>query len=137
MLFYMYYFLLIGAFGSYLQLEENIRIIALSGDWVKLVDNWLVEASVTQSATSAIGSTQKRGPGRRSKRLSGVSEVADDRCLDKDFTWWRGGKLSKHIFQRGILPRSAVKKAARQGRIKLLILSITCFQKKMTTLALL
>ncbi|CBI17094.3 unnamed protein product, partial [Vitis vinifera] len=98
-----------------LELEENIRIIALSGDWVKLVDNWLVEASVTQSATSAIGSTQKRGPGRRSKRLSGVSEVADDRCLDKDFTWWRGGKLSKHIFQRGILPRSAVKKAARQG----------------------
>lgn len=98
-----------------LELEENIRIIALSGDWVKLVDNWLVEASVTQSATSATGSTQKRGPGRRSKRLSGVSEVADDRCLDKDFTWWRGGKLSKHIFQRGILPCSAVKKAARQG----------------------
>ena len=30
-----------------LELEENICIIILSRDWVKLVNNWLVEASVT------------------------------------------------------------------------------------------
>lgn len=108
----------IGAFGSYFQLEKNIRLIALSGDWVKLVDNWLVEASVNQSATSTTGSAQKRGPGRRPKRQSVVSEVADDSCNDKGFTWWRGGKLSKRIFQRGILPCLTVKRAARQGSIK-------------------
>lgn len=101
-----------------MQLEENIRLIALSGDWVKLVDHWLVEASATQSAASATVSTQKRGPGRRSKRQFGVSEVTDDISLDRDFTWWRGGKLSKQIFQRGILPLSAVKSVARQGNFK-------------------
>ena len=122
-LFDIHYFFFIGAFGSYLQLEENIRIIALSGDWVKLVDNWLVEAFVTQSATSTTGSTQKRGPGRRSKRQSVVSEIADDSCVDKDFTRWQGGKLSKHIFQRGVLPRLTVRRAARQGSIKVSILS--------------
>ncbi|KAF5931088.1 hypothetical protein HYC85_031961 [Camellia sinensis] len=101
-----------------LELEEHIRTVALSVDWVKLVDNWSVESSVTQSTTCAAGSTQKRGPrGRRGRKPSAISEVTSDDSLDNlsDFTWWRGGKLSKRIFQRGVLPRSLVKKAARQG----------------------
>uniref|UniRef100_A0A5B6ZD09 DDT domain-containing protein PTM n=1 Tax=Davidia involucrata TaxID=16924 RepID=A0A5B6ZD09_DAVIN len=101
-----------------LEFEENIRIIALSGDWVRLVDDWSVESSVTQSATCAVGSTQKRGPsGRRGRKQSTMSEVITDDCHDnlRDFMWWRGGMLSKLIFQKGLLPRSLVKKAACQG----------------------
>ncbi|KAL3530436.1 hypothetical protein ACH5RR_009758 [Cinchona calisaya] len=100
-----------------LELEENIRTIALSGDWVKLVDGWSAESSVTQSATSGSGSTQKRRPGRRGRKMSTVTEVtADDgRDMLADFTWWRGGKLTKLLFQKGILPRTLVKKSARQG----------------------
>ncbi|PSR86517.1 DDT domain-containing protein [Actinidia chinensis var. chinensis] len=101
-----------------LEFEENIRIVALSGDWVKLVDNWSIETSVTQSATCATGLTQKRGPsGRRGRKPSAVSEVTSDDHLDdlNDFNWWRGGMLSKRISQRGVLPRSVVKKAARRG----------------------
>lgn len=99
----------------YLQLEEHINIIALSGDWVKLVDGLLVESSVIQSATSTVGTTQKRGfSGRRNRKLSAASEVTADGCHDQGFCWWQGGKLSKLIFQRAILPRSVVKKAARQ-----------------------
>ena len=104
----------------YLQFEENIRIVALSGDWVKLVDNWSIETSVTQSATCATGLTQKRGPsGKRGRKPSAVSEVTSDDHLDNlnDFNWWRGGMLSKRISQRGVLPRSVVKKAARRGSI--------------------
>lgn len=102
-----------------LELEENIRTIALSGDWVKLVDDCSTESSASQSAASATGSTQKRRPGRRGRKPSVTAEVAtDSQDLLSDFTWWRGGTLSKRIFQRGILPCSMVKKAARQGGYK-------------------
>lgn len=99
-----------------MQLEEHIRIIALSGDWVKLVDGMLDESLMIQSSTCTIGTTQKRGlSGRRNRKQSAVSEVTADGCRDQSFEWWRGGKLSKIIFQRAILPRSLVRKAARQG----------------------
>lgn len=105
----------------YLQLEENIRAVALSGDWLKLVDDWSDESSAIQSAPIAAGSSQKRGPSRRRgrKRFAGISEVTSDDCLDdsSDVNWWRGGMLSKQILQKGLLPCSLVKKAARQGNI--------------------
>ncbi|KAG5566604.1 hypothetical protein RHGRI_002233 [Rhododendron griersonianum] len=67
-----------------LELEENIRVVAVSGDWYKLVDDWSDESSVTQSATFAAGSSQKRGPSRRRgrKRFAAISEVTSDDCLD-------------------------------------------------------
>ncbi|XP_010278256.1 PREDICTED: DDT domain-containing protein PTM-like [Nelumbo nucifera] len=101
-----------------LELEENIRPLAFTGGWVKLVDDWSVEFSVSQSASHHVGPTQKRGPGgRRSRKQSMTSEITSYTCQDnlRDVNWWRGGKLSKFIFQKGILPCSVVKKAARQG----------------------
>lgn len=114
-LFYFYWHLCL----LYLQLEENIRAVAVSGDWFKLVDDWSIESSATQSATFASGSSQKRGPSRRRgrKRFAAISEDTSDDCLDNmsDVNWWRGGMLSKLILQKGLLPCSLVKKAARQG----------------------
>ena len=100
-----------------MQLEENIRTIALSGDWVKLVDGWSAEYSVTPNAVNASGSTQKRRPGRRGRKTSFMTEVTADDSQDilADFTWWRGGKLTKLLLQKGVLPRILVKKSARQG----------------------
>ncbi|XP_057955808.1 DDT domain-containing protein PTM isoform X2 [Malania oleifera] len=101
-----------------LEFEENIRTIAFSGDWVKLVDNWLVESSVVPNTACAVVFTQRRGPSsRRGRKQSAISEVTDGYRNEKlvDFKWWRGGKRSKVIFQKGILPYSMVKKAARQG----------------------
>ncbi|KAL6195903.1 hypothetical protein ACLB2K_031520 [Fragaria x ananassa] len=98
-----------------LKLEENIRTIALSGEWIKLVDDVLVESSVIQGPTCTVGTSQRRGPySRRGRKQSAIQEVIDDE-YDKSFVWWQGGKLSKIIFQRAILPCSLVKKAARQG----------------------
>lgn len=100
----------------YLQLEEHISIIALSGDWVKLVDGLLAESSVIQSAPCTVGTTQRRGlGGRRNRKQSSTSEMTADGCPDQSFDWWRGGKLSKLIFQKAILPCCVVKKTARQG----------------------
>ncbi|KAG2674517.1 hypothetical protein I3760_13G140600 [Carya illinoinensis] len=99
-----------------LELEEHISIIALSGDWVKLVDSSLVDSSMVQNATCTVATTQKRGlSGRRGRKQSAASEVTADGCPDQSFVWWQGGKLSKLIFQKAILPHLVVRKAARQG----------------------
>lgn len=97
-----------------MQLEENIRCIALSGNWFKLVDDWFLETSTIQNAPSTVGTTvQKRGPGRRSRKQS-VSDVPCHDRSDASFLWFRGG-LSKLVFQRAALPQSIVARAARQG----------------------
>lgn len=98
------------------QLEEHIRPVAFSGDWFKLVDDCLAEYSVTQGATCTNGTIQKRGPGgRRNKKQSVLSEATEGECLEKSFSWWRGGKLSKVLLTRAVLPCSMVKRSARQG----------------------
>ena len=76
----------------------------------------LVESPMIQSSTCAIGTTQKRGlSGRRNRKQSAASEGTAAGCRDQSFDWWQGGKVSKLIFQKAILPRSVVRKAARQG----------------------
>ncbi|KAL5580231.1 hypothetical protein UlMin_012673 [Ulmus minor] len=102
-----------------LELEENIRIIALSSDWVKLVDDWLDEYSLMQSAAANAGTTQRRGPGgRRGRRQSVMPDLSSDGRCEKNFVWWQGGKQTKHIFQKAICPLSMVKRAARQGGLR-------------------
>lgn len=89
--------------------------MALSGDWFKLVDDCFAEHSVTQGATCTAGTIQKRGTGgRRSKKEAILSKVTEE-CVEKSFSWWRGGKLSKIILTKAVLPCSIIKKAARQG----------------------
>ncbi|XP_042514046.1 DDT domain-containing protein PTM-like isoform X2 [Macadamia integrifolia] len=101
-----------------LELEEHIRVVALSGAWFKLVDDWSAESFVAPRTMCSGGSTQKRGAaGRRSRKQSATSVITVDpnKGTMLDVNWWRGGKLSKMVFQRGILPCSIAKKAARQG----------------------
>lgn len=103
--------------GLLLELEEHIRPIALSGDWIKPADDCLMEASVTQGVSSTVDTAHKRGPGRRRKNAA-LSDVASDDGLDKSFSWWRGGKVLKLLMHKAILPRSLVKRAARQGGLR-------------------
>jgi len=98
-----------------LQLEENLCTIALSSDWTKLVDDWMDEPSVPQNACLT-GTAQKRGPGRRRKHFaSSEATVEDSSDGASDVNWWRGGRLAKLVFQRGTLPHSVLRKAAREG----------------------
>ncbi|KAI4322361.1 hypothetical protein L6164_022064 [Bauhinia variegata] len=98
-----------------IELEENIRTITFTGDWVKLMDDWLVESSMFQSLARAVGPTQKRLPGRRNKKQLAIDEVTADGCNENNFAWWHGGKFTKFIFQKAVLPKSMIRKAARQG----------------------
>ncbi|KAJ8559629.1 hypothetical protein K7X08_003687 [Anisodus acutangulus] len=102
--------------GGNSEFEENIRFVAFSGDWFKLVDGGASESSTTHSAAGTVESTHKHKPGRRGRKPSLVKVTAYD-CQDKlkDFTWWRGGRLSKLIYHKATLPRSILKKAARHG----------------------
>ncbi|KAL0709907.1 hypothetical protein Bca4012_016885 [Brassica carinata] len=99
-----------------LELEENICSIALSSDWLKLMDDWLVEHSIFQSVRVTVGATQKRAPGKRRQRNQ--AEVAGEGSNDDSFTWWRGGKLSKIILLKAVLWKPMIKKAAWQGGVK-------------------
>ena len=90
-------------------------MIAFCGDWVKLMDDWLVKFSMVQSAASTLGTTQKRASsGRRCRKRSAIDEATADGSHE-NFEWWRGGKFTKFIFQKAVLPKSMVRKAARQG----------------------
>ncbi|CAF2152177.1 unnamed protein product [Brassica rapa subsp. narinosa] len=99
-----------------LELEENICSIALSTDWFKLMDDWLIELSMFPSAPLTVVVAQKRGPGRRRQR--NLAEVTAEGSEDDSFTWWRGGKLSKVILSKAVLSQSAIRKAACQGGSK-------------------
>lgn len=98
-----------------LQLEENICSISLSSDWLKLMDDWLIEHSIFQSAPVTVGATQKRGPGKRKQRNQ--AEVTAEGSNDDSFTWWRGGKLSKVILLKAVLLKPVIRKAAWQGNL--------------------
>uniref|UniRef100_A0A2P2JY60 DDT domain-containing protein PTM n=1 Tax=Rhizophora mucronata TaxID=61149 RepID=A0A2P2JY60_RHIMU len=108
-----------------LELEQSIRMIALSGDWVKVMDDWFVESSGAQNAGITVGYAQKRGLyGRRHRKQSATSDVMPDDCSDKSFIWWRGDKLLRLIFHKAVLPQSVVKRAVQEGNI--FHLSILC-----------
>lgn len=81
---------------------------------MKLMDDWLAEFSTMQSAACTLGTTQKRATcGRRKKQLS-INKVTAGGCQE-NFAWWHGGKFTKSVFQKAVLPKSMVKKGARQG----------------------
>jgi hypothetical protein len=85
------------------------------------LDEWSLEVSgTTGGAASRISSNQRRGgsgAGKRGKKRSGTSESTSGASDDswKEVHWWRGGKLSNAVFQRGLLFKKFARKAARQG----------------------
>ncbi|EHA8588477.1 DDT domain-containing protein PTM [Cocos nucifera] len=104
-----------------LEFEKSIRGIAFYGSWFKMVDDWSIELCTEFAGISRIGLNKKCGPsGKRNKRRSVASDSAPFSSDDnwKDVQWWRGGKLSKLVFQKGALLSALVRKAARQGGIR-------------------
>lgn len=78
------------------------------------------EFAVSQEVSGTNETTQNRRPGRRKKQAS-MPEVANDDSLDKTFTWWRGSKLSKLFPNNAFLPRAMVRRAACQGKLRILM----------------
>ncbi|KAG8091206.1 hypothetical protein GUJ93_ZPchr0011g28696 [Zizania palustris] len=102
-----------------LELESNIRGVAFSSSWLKLIDDWPMESPNASAAASRPAAYQKRGTGgRRGRKRSIASEsasVTDDDNSWKEVNWWSGGNVSKRILQRGTIAILTIRKAARQG----------------------
>ncbi|KAG6546832.1 hypothetical protein Mapa_011685 [Marchantia paleacea] len=105
-----------------LEMEFNLRKIALSVDWEKVVEDAPPFVSnYVISVSGAGGAGPKKGALKRRGRPPTVSKTPtvfayDGGCFG--VKWWRGGKLSRQVYNWESLPRAAVKRAARQGGMK-------------------
>nr|XP_048322407.1 DDT domain-containing protein PTM-like isoform X3 [Ziziphus jujuba var. spinosa] len=99
-----------------LTLESNLSRLALSADWLKHVDSAVSVGSASHIVTSSARAASKHMIGRKRPRCSeNESNPASNGTSGLGMFWWRGGRLSRHIFSWKALPHSLVSKAARQA----------------------
>ncbi|XP_024012206.1 DDT domain-containing protein PTM isoform X2 [Eutrema salsugineum] len=93
---------------SLVELEANLHHRVLSLEWHNHVDSAVEMGSALSWSKAAIGK-------RRGTLLeSGVNRTAK-KNVGLTMCWWRGGRISRQLFNWKVLPRSLVSKAARQG----------------------
>ncbi|CBI24209.3 unnamed protein product, partial [Vitis vinifera] len=98
-----------------LTLESNLRRLALSADWLKQMDSFITMGSASHIVISSRASS-KLGVGKKRTRCSGfVSKPSSNAATGLSLFWWRGGRLSRKLFNWKVLPRSLASKAARQA----------------------
>ncbi|KAM0845395.1 hypothetical protein ACQ4PT_056399 [Festuca glaucescens] len=87
------------------KLESNIRSVAFSPSWVKLLDDWPVESPAPSAGTSHPAAYQKRGTGgRRGRKRSLATESAA--VTDNGKSWKKViVTMSAHTNARHILPQ--------------------------------
>ncbi|KAJ1420637.1 Zinc finger, PHD-type [Sesbania bispinosa] len=99
-----------------LLLESNLRPLALSADWLKPVDSVVTMGSATHIVVSSSRTYSRHGIGRKRARYSDIeSNSSSNTNGGLGMFWWRGGRLSRKLFNWKALPRSLVTKAARQA----------------------
>ncbi|KAL5831783.1 hypothetical protein ACOSQ4_017137 [Xanthoceras sorbifolium] len=102
-----------------LTLESNLHHLAISAEWLKLVDSVVTIGSashiVINSSRAKNGVSRKRG-----RYLDFESKPSSNASGGLRIYWWRGGRVSRQLFNWKVLPHSLVSKAARQaGRMKI------------------
>lgn len=97
----------------------------LSLEWLNHVDSAVVMGSAIHVVIASSRSWSKTAIGKRRGTLleSGVNPTAKKNG-GLTMCWWRGGQLSRRLFNWKVLPRSLISKAARQG---LYFLLCSCF----------
>ncbi|XP_073114009.1 DDT domain-containing protein PTM isoform X2 [Elaeis guineensis] len=101
-----------------LNLESNLRRVALSAEWLKPVDSVEIVGSASHVVTgSLLVSSNNGGSRKQSKKTLSVSESVREPAAGSLF-WWRGGRLSRQVFQWKILPRSLASKGGHQAGCK-------------------
>lgn len=100
---------------SLLTLEGSLHCRALSADWLKPVDSDVAPGSATHVVT-----TSKHGIAKKRGRPSEFDVTATPTPPGVSICWWRGGQVSRQLFNWKGLPCSLVSKAAKQaGRVKI------------------
>ncbi|KAK4356493.1 hypothetical protein RND71_025464 [Anisodus tanguticus] len=97
-----------------LTLESNLRPLALTPDWLKHVDSL---AKMGSGHHIIINSPRNRhGIGKKKARhLEPEVNPSSNAGSGLGLFWWRGGRLSRQLFNWKVLPQSLARKAARQG----------------------
>ncbi|KAH1158356.1 hypothetical protein AAZX31_11G094000 [Glycine max] len=99
-----------------LLLESNLRLLALSADWLKHVDSVATMGSATHIVVSSSRTSSRHGIGRKRARNTDIeTSSSSNTASGLGMYWWRGGRLSRKLFNCKALPHSLVTKAARQG----------------------
>ncbi|CAI8617227.1 unnamed protein product [Vicia faba] len=99
-----------------LLLESNLRHQALSVDWLKHVDSVVTMGSATHIVVGSSHTSSKHGIGKKRARHSDIESSSSSKTTGGlGMYWWRGGRLSRKLFNCKVLPRSFVTKAARQA----------------------
>ncbi|CAL5212450.1 unnamed protein product [Lathyrus oleraceus] len=99
-----------------LLLESNLRHQALSADWLKHVDSVVTMGSATHIVVGSSRTSSKHGIGKKRARHSDIESSSSSKTTGGlGMYWWRGGRLSRKLFNCKVLPRSFVTKAARQA----------------------
>ncbi|XP_024985187.1 DDT domain-containing protein PTM isoform X1 [Cynara cardunculus var. scolymus] len=98
-----------------LMLESNIRLLALSDEWLKHVDSVVTVGSASHFVTSKLRMPSRNVIGRkRSRSLDTEPHASKNASSGLGLFWWRGGRLTRKLFSWKVLPHSLACKAARQ-----------------------
>lgn len=111
-----------------MQLESNLRLLALSADWLKHVDSVATMGSATHIVVSSSRTSSRHGIGRKRARNSDIeTSSSSNTASGLGMYWWRGGRLSRKLFNCKALPHSLVTKAARQG-LQIVLVCMSCME---------
>ncbi|XP_010536112.2 PREDICTED: DDT domain-containing protein PTM-like [Tarenaya hassleriana] len=99
-----------------LKLEESLHYRVLSSEWLNHVDFGMTMGSAIHIVTASTCSLSKRAIDKRRGRMRdpGVKHTTKT-DVGLTMCWWRGGRLSRQLFNWKVLPQSLVLKAAKQG----------------------
>ncbi|XP_078436506.1 PHD-finger and DNA binding domain-containing protein isoform X2 [Wolffia australiana] len=110
-----------------LTLELHLRRVALSSDWTRPVESSSKVGSGSYALPRPVYINPRQGVGKKKTRMNNVlsrngtvSGLYPLTCFGStsDSHWWRGGRLSRHVFNWDVLPRLLASKGGRQAGCK-------------------
>ncbi|CAI9106186.1 OLC1v1005270C3 [Oldenlandia corymbosa var. corymbosa] len=102
-----------------LKLESSLRPLALSADWTKHVDSDVSVGSAVHIVTTSLRGSSRNSIVRKRAKFPDLEPIsAPNAASGLGLLWWRGGRLSRRLFNWKVLPRALASKAARQGGCK-------------------
>uniref|UniRef100_A0A5B6ZI79 DDT domain-containing protein PTM n=1 Tax=Davidia involucrata TaxID=16924 RepID=A0A5B6ZI79_DAVIN len=99
-----------------LMLESNLRQLALSPEWLKHMDSVARMGSASHVVTNSLRVSSKHAISKKRTRFSDLEpNPSSNAAAGLGLFWWRGGRLSRQLFNWKVLPHSLASKAARQA----------------------
>ncbi|KAF5186897.1 Ddt domain-containing protein ptm [Thalictrum thalictroides] len=102
-----------------LSLEANLRHIAVLPQWLKHVDSIVTMGSASHVLTTSAPVSVKHTGGRKRAKYVDVGSSSTSKASAKSsMFWWRGGRLTRQLFNCKVLPQALAFKGGRQAGCK-------------------